>query len=336
MRSCLTLRRQLRCTALCLACLYFFFGDAGKLSTGGEFSSAAAAFRNSVLDDDWEVGLHAAFCLTSGTGFQGSGWVDVPGGIPQLAAAPPQGLPLRFAPIVSKALVLGTGTLHVVSHVTLLVRSLSGKTLVVDGDLGELVSQFSFCLALLTGIPRRHFCLTHQGRVTGEENTFGRQGCGKDALICMRSGLRGGVKPPVVPGSWHCYTCNLGGCWLLRDTRLVVLLLIKHRLPVAIGVSSVKIKFWGGHRNVLLRSNPRTDVRRHLALLRNRPRRGLCRPAPCAGGADAQSVHWTLRGLGLSEDLLRQVAKSLQPPAAKKVSSRERATAPPSRPHRQA
>ena len=119
-----------------------------------------------------------------------SGRVGVPGGVPQLAAAPPQGLPLRFAPIVSKAPVLGTDTLHVVSHVTLLVRSLSGKKLVVNGDLRELVSQFSSRLALITGIPRCHFYLT-QGRVMGEESTLGRQGCGKDAVICMHSGARG-------------------------------------------------------------------------------------------------------------------------------------------------
>ena len=43
-----------------------------------------------------------------------------------------------------------------------------------------------------------------------------------------------------------------------------------------------------------------------------------------AGGADTQAVLKTLRGLGHSEDLLVQVAKSLQPPATKKVSSRER------------
>ena len=41
-------------------------------------------------------------------------------------------------------------------------------------------------------------------------------------------------------------------------------------------------------------------------------------------GADTQAVPKTLRGLGLVEDLLVQVAKSLQPPATKKASSRER------------
>ena len=67
---------------------------------------------------------------------------------------------MRFAPNVSKSTVSDTDTLHVASHVTLLVRSLSGKTLVVAGDLGGLVSQLSARLELLTG-------LTHQGGVTG-------------------------------------------------------------------------------------------------------------------------------------------------------------------------
>ena len=42
------------------------------------------------------------------------------------------------------------------------------------------------------------------------------------------------------------------------------------------------------------------------------------------GNGDAQAVLKMLQGLGLSEDLLVQVATSLQPPPAKKVSSRER------------
>ena len=51
-----------------------------------------------------------------------------------------------------------------------------------------------------------------------DEDTLKRQGCGRDSLICMCSGLKGGGKPPVVPGSWHCYVCNLGGCWPSRNT----------------------------------------------------------------------------------------------------------------------
>ena len=105
-----------------------------------------------------------------------------------------------------------------VPHVTLLVRSLSDETLMVAGDLGELASQLSSRFELLTGIPQRHSCLTHQGRVMGDECTLGRLQCNQDALICLRSALKGSGKPPVEPGSWHCYRCNLGGCWPARNT----------------------------------------------------------------------------------------------------------------------
>ena len=96
--------------------------------------------------------------------------------------------------------------------------------------------------------------------------------------------------------------------------------------PVASRRLQRETKLLEEHRNVLRRSSPRTDVRLHLALalLRHQLRSGLCHPACPAGGSDTQAVLKTLRGLGLSEDLLVQVAKSLQPPSTKKVSSRER------------
>ena len=103
-------------------------------------------------------------------------------------------------------------------RVTLLIRSLSGKTLMVVSGLDELVSQFRTRLSALTGIPQCHFYLTHQGRVMVDDNTLNRQGCCRGSLICMCSGFQGSGKPPVVPGSWHCHTCNLGVCWPSRNT----------------------------------------------------------------------------------------------------------------------
>ena len=139
-------------------------GAVDMLSFGGEFSSAAAALnygvvpveRNSVLGDGWEVGHHTASSLTSGIGDQASGRVDVPGGVSKLAAAT-QGPSMRFAPLNSKTTVLGTGCQHDVSHVTLLVRSLSGETLVVVSDLDELVSHFCTRHSKLTGVLQCHF-----------------------------------------------------------------------------------------------------------------------------------------------------------------------------------
>ena len=290
---------------LCLACFHSVVRDVDKLSAAGEFSTAAAALkhdivlveRNSVLDDDWEVGVQA------------SGRVDVPGGVPQLAPASSQGPPLRFALIVPKAPFLGTDTVQVVSRVTVLVRSLSGKTSVVDGDLGELVSQFNSRLALLTGIPRCHFHLSHQGN---------------DALICMHSGVRGGVKPPVVPGSWHCYTSNLEGCWPSRNTCF--------RCLAPRGASPSAGNRRQQRENQALgrapQRSPAVEPMHRRASASDPPPepaapRVVPPRVPGADGTDTQSVLKTLRH-GLSEDLLVQEAKRLQALATKKVSSRER------------
>ena len=100
-----------------------------------------------------------------------------------------------------------------------------------------------------------------------------------------------------------------------RETRAsVVSLLVERRLLLA-GVSSEKLKPLSGHRNVLLRLNLRTDVRRHPALLPNWPHPGLCRLV-CLVLLVWMCNRFSRRSVvGLSEELL---------PAAKKVSSRER------------
>ena len=177
-------------------------GAFDKLSSGGEFSSAAAVLncgvvlveRNSVLDDGWEVGHHTVSSLTAGIWDQASGRVDVPGGVSKFAAAT-QGPSIRFALLNSKNTVLAR-------DVSTMCRT----------------SHLCFRLSELTGVPQCHFYLTHQGRVLVDEDTLKRHGCGRDSPICMCSVLKGGGKPPVVPGSWHCSVCNLGGCWPSRNT----------------------------------------------------------------------------------------------------------------------
>ena len=122
--------------------------------------SAAAALKfdcvledsKSVIESDGKVGI----------GDQASGRVDVPGVVSQLAAAS-QGPSMRFA-------LPSTQNPQLWTHVTLLIRSLSGETLVVVSDLEELVSRFRIRLSVLTGIFRCHFYLTHQGRVLVDEN----------------------------------------------------------------------------------------------------------------------------------------------------------------------
>ena len=100
----------------------------------------------------WEVWHSVASRTAAGTGVQASGRVYVPGDAQEPVAAASQSYPLRLP----KRTDLDTGTAHSVSHFTLLIRSLTSKTLVVGGDLHEPVSQLSVRLSLVTGVPRRH------------------------------------------------------------------------------------------------------------------------------------------------------------------------------------
>ena len=140
------------------------------------------------------------------------------------------------------------------------------------------------------------------------KNTLKRQGC---------SDLHGG-KPPVVPGSWHCCTCNLGGCWPSRNTCF--------RCLAPRGSSAPLPKPRHQRETQALGRAPQ----RSPAVEPTQRRASTSGPGVAAprvvpprvpagnGNVDAQAVLKTLRGLGLSEDLLVQVAKSLQPPATKK------------------
>ena len=207
---------------------------------------------------------------------------------------------MRCAPLNSKSTVLGTGSLHEVSHVTLLVRSLSGKTLVVVSDLDELVSHFCTRLSELTGVLQCYFYLTHPGRVMVDEDTLKRQGCGIYSLICLCSGLK---------GEWE--TSSGAGLMALLHVQFArVLAVAGHVFPVS--CSSRILGF------------PKPRHQRETQAGAAAPRVVPPRVPAGNGNGDAQAVLKMLRGLGLSEELLVQVTTSLQPPPAKKVSSRER------------
>ena len=157
-----------------------------------------------------------------------------------------------------------------------------------------------------------------------EESFLAQQEGGKDALFCMRSGLRGGVKPPAAPGSWHCYTCNFGGCWPSRNTCFRCLALPGASPPAGNRRQQRETQALDRapqrspaveptHRRASTSGPPPEPATPRVVPLR----------LPGAGGTDAQPVLKTLCGPGLSADLLGQVAKSPQL-LAKKVSSRQR------------
>ena len=112
----------------------------------------------------------------------------------------------------------------------------------------------------------------------------------------------------MVPGSWHCYVCDLGGrqparnaCFRCRAPR-------GETAPVASRRPQRENQAFG-----------RAPHRPHLGLLRHRQCLALCHPrVPGAGGTVTQAV---VKALG---SFAGAVAKSLQPPATKTVSSREK------------
>ena len=132
-----------------------------------EFDSSAAAGMDgdlfldefhSVLEADGEVGHSVGSCLTTSTGGQATGRVDVPGDAHQPAAAAPQSSPSHFAPYQK-----GSQS----SSVPSLVRRL----LLVVICMRLCLSSVSVSI---TGVP------------VVDASSLEQSGCGRDALICMR------------------------------------------------------------------------------------------------------------------------------------------------------
>ena len=58
--------------------------------------------------------------------------------------------------------------------------------------------------------------LVPSGRRLQEDVTLVQSGIGPDSSLFMSTRLRGGAmrqRAPLVPGSWTCSNCNMGGCW---------------------------------------------------------------------------------------------------------------------------
>ena len=150
--------------------------------------------------------------------------LDVPGDVRELAAAavatPSFPTHFRFVSVPVKGKDSDThDSLLPASQFSLFFRSVTGKTLVIGVDRSESLSQLCLRLPSITSVSCGPFYLTLQGKIMEESLTLERSGCSKHALICMRTRLRGWSQPlPVVPGSWTCTSCNLGGCWPARNT----------------------------------------------------------------------------------------------------------------------
>ena len=103
------------------------------------------------------------------------------------------------------------------------VKGLAGHTLVIGGCSGDnMVDDFIELVALREGFPVACFYLVGAGSKALRLGTaLSDAGVVEYSLLFMLGRLRGGSsgpRPPPAPGSWHCYACDMGGCWPARNT----------------------------------------------------------------------------------------------------------------------
>ena len=103
------------------------------------------------------------------------------------------------------------------------VKGLAGHTLVIGGCSGVMmVDEFMELVALREGVPAACFYLVGAGsKALRLEMTLSDAGVVCHSLLFMAGRLRGGSsrpRPPPVPGSWHCFVCDMGFCWPARNT----------------------------------------------------------------------------------------------------------------------
>ena len=212
-------------------------------------------------------------------------------------------------------------------------KSLSaGKTVVVRGLTGmDEVSLVVGQVESLTGVPRSLFYLVGaSGRRIWEDVTLEQSGIGPDSSLFMTARLLGGSmrqRAPLVPGSWTCNNCNMGGCWLSKNVCFRCLAPRPTHGPRFSSPTPARETQHLGRAPPVQRSGNPT-VRRGIApspqpqpVHRRKP------DMTSALKGDGKAVLKALRGLGISESLLEQVQASLVPKRTDPGNAREKALA---------
>ena len=211
------------------------------------------------------------------------------------------------------------------------VKNLAGKTVVVRGLNGmDEVSLVVGQVESLTGVPRSLFYLVGaSGRRIWEDDTLEKSGLGPDSSLIMTARLLGGSmrqRAPLVPGSWTCNNCNMGGCWPSRNVCFRCLAPRPTNGPrFSSPTPARETQHLGRAPQVQRTGNPTF-------------RRGTVQPQPqpvhkgkpdmtSALKGDGMAVLKALRGLGVSEALLEQVQASLVPKRTDPGNAREKALA---------
>ena len=211
------------------------------------------------------------------------------------------------------------------------VKNLAGKTVVVRGLNGmDEVSLVVGQVESLTGVPRSMFYLVGaSGRRIWEDDTLEKGGLGPDSSLTMTARLLGGSmrqRAPLVPGSWTCNNCNMGGCWPSRNVCFRCLAPRPMNGPrFSSPTPAGETQHLGRAPQVQRTGNPTF-------------RRGTVQPQPqpvhkgkpdmtSALKGDGMAVLKALRGLGVSEALLEQVQASLVPKRTDPGNAKEKALA---------
>ena len=156
-----------------------------------------------MLGSDGEVGHNTASSLTAGIGDQASGRVDVPGGVPQPAAALHERL--GHSGGQEKNFLYQDEN----CKFPVFLRSLDGCTKVLQVHGYEKVSQVKQRISESVRVPGDCFYLTLNSKLLDEDALIVESGISRDMHISVCGRLRGGA----TYGEWVCSFCKRGGCW---------------------------------------------------------------------------------------------------------------------------
>ena len=202
-----------------------------------------------------------------------------------------------------------------VSSRSLLVRALTGQTLVVRWSSSEDVLH---CVSERTGVPLDAFYLTLNGKCLTEESLHSMDLSSPIPLV-VRGRLCGGSSSSV-PGDWVCSRCHIGGCWP-TNSRCYRCGAPRHSAPQDFGPTLPRRESLHPGRAPKPKPAPVNPTFREPRVIP--PKKGgtppvTSAPSPVSGASqlDPAAIVTLLRSLGLTEGLLSQVRAAFPPPPA--------------------
>ena len=205
------------------------------------------------------------------------------------------------------------------------VKGLAGHTLVIAGCSGDmLVDDFVEPVAMRARVPAACFYLVGAGsKALRLGTTLSDAGVVGHSLLFMAGRLQGGSsRPRPPPGSWHCYVCDMGGCWPARNTCF-------RCLAPRGTVPQPQSRSKPPRENQFPGRSPQPSGGGNPTYSKPAPQVASVPPTSCRSSApvkgDALALVKALRGFGVHESVLEQVQASLVPPKRDTGNAREKA-----------